>query len=289
MGGGMTGITGSEGRELLELAISVARRAADLARTSRADGVGEVGTKSTDTDVVTGADLAVERLIVDAIRAARPGDTFLGEEYGEGAGPGSPVGAPGQAGIRWVVDPIDGTVNYVYGLPQYAVSIAAQSGGVSVAAVVRNAATGEEWTAIRGGGAWRDGRRLTPPAGGDPGAAPDLGRALVATGFGYDPARRAHQAGVVARLLPRVRDIRRFGAASLDLCYTAEGRFDAYFEKGLNAWDHAAAGLIATEAGLRVTGLRGAPPGNAMVLAAPEGLYGPLHDLLVELDADGGP
>jgi myo-inositol-1(or 4)-monophosphatase len=182
-----------------------------------------------------------------------------------------------------VVDPIDGTVNYVYGLPHYAVSIAAEVDGRAVAGVVRDAASGEEWTAMRGHGAWRDGSRLACSQ------VAELGQALVATGFGYDAARRAHQASVLPTLLPRVRDIRRFGAASIDLCFVAEGRVDAYFEKGLNVWDHAAGGLVAMEAGVWVTGLRGAPPGPAMVLAAPPALHGPLHALLVELDADGGP
>jgi myo-inositol-1(or 4)-monophosphatase len=265
--------------ELLELAVTVARRAAEEVRVRRAEGIAEVGTKSTVTDLVTEADRAVERLIADQIRQRRPRDEFLGEEYGEeggGEGPGT---------VRWVVDPIDGTVNFVYGLPVYAVSIAAQIDGRSVAGVVVNAASGEEWTASHGGGAWRDGRRLWR-GGPQPGAVTDLGQALVATGFAYDAAVRARQAAVVAAVLPRVRDIRRFGAASVDLCYVAEGRFDAYFERGLNPWDHAAAGLVAVEAGLVVTGLRGAPPSGAMVLAAPPVLHGPLHDLLVALDAD---
>jgi myo-inositol-1(or 4)-monophosphatase len=259
---------------LLEVAVTVARMAADAARERRVAGLGVIGTKSTATDLVTAADREVERLIVAELLARRPEDTVLGEEYGQSA--------TGD-GVRWVVDPIDGTVNYVYGLPQYAVSIAAQVDGESVVGVVRNAATGEEWTAVRDVGAWRDGVRLTGSA------QTDLGHALVATGFGYAADRRAHQAAVVAQVLPRVRDIRRFGAASLDLCYAAEGRVDAYFEKGLNPWDHAAGGLVARTAGLVVSGLRGAPPSEAMVLAAPPALYAPLHDLLVELDADGGP
>jgi myo-inositol-1(or 4)-monophosphatase len=190
------------------------------------------------------------------------------------------AGAPGA--VRWVLDPIDGTVNYLYGLPQYAVSLAAEVDGAVVAGVVINAATGAEWTATRGGGAWHEGRRLTPSV------RTTLDQALVGTGFGYDAKRRAHQGAVVAQLITRVRDIRRFGAAALDLCAVAEGTLDAYYEKGLNPWDHAAGGLIATEAGATVAGLNGAPPGLGMVVAAPPALFGPLHDLLVELDAAGG-
>jgi myo-inositol-1(or 4)-monophosphatase len=168
-------------------------------------------------------------------------------------------------------------------LPQYAVSVAAEVDGTVVAGVVVNAMTGDEWTAVGGAGSWHGGTRLH----GSPVTA--LDQALVATGFGYDAARRAHQGAALARVLPRVRDIRRFGVASLDLCATAEGRVDAYFEKGLAAWDRAAGGLIATEAGLLVTGLRGAPAGPSMVLAGPPALHAKLHDLLVEVDADGGP
>jgi myo-inositol-1(or 4)-monophosphatase len=262
-------------KTLLELAIPVAREAGELARRRRAEDIGAIGTKSTATDLVTATDRAVERLIAERLLAARPDDVVLGEEFGGAAADPDRV--------RWVVDPIDGTVNFVYGLPHYAVSIAAEVGGEAVAGMVRNAATGEEWWAARGGGAWRDGRRLTGST------ATELSQALVATGFGYDAARRAHQAAVVARVLPRVRDIRRFGAAALDLCAAAEGRVDAYFEKGLGAWDHAAGGLIAAEAGLLVTGLAGRPPGPRLVLAAPPAIYAPLHDLLLELDADGGP
>ena len=174
-------------------------------------------------------------------------------------------------------------MNYLYGLPQYAVSLAAELDGQVVAGVVRNAANGEEWTAVRGAGAYRAGRRLHGSA------ATELGQTLVATGFGYAAQRRAHQAQVVARLLPLVRDIRRLGSAALDLCFAAEGRVDAFFEKGLNLWDHAAGGLIATEAGLLVTGLAGAPPGPELLLAAPRGIHGALHDVLVAFDAAGGP
>jgi myo-inositol-1(or 4)-monophosphatase len=261
---------------LLEIAVRIAREAAATAWRTRTEAITDVRTKSTDTDVVTAADRAVERQVVTALAAERPADGVLGEEYGDSA-------ATAAGAVRWILDPIDGTVNYLYGLPQYAVSLAAEVDGVVVAGVVHNAATGDEWTATRGGGAWRGGRRLTGSV------RTTLDQALVATGFGYDPARRAHQGAVVAALLPRIRDIRRFGAASLDLCMAAEGSVDAYFEKGLNAWDHAAGGLVAAEAGLRVSGLDGAPAGPDMVVAAPPAVFGALHDALVELDAAGGP
>lgn len=264
--------------DLLAVAVRVARRAGELAARMRAEGIGEIDTKSTATDVVTAADKAVEHQVVALLRAERPGDMVFGEEHGSSAG-----GSAAEDAVRWILDPIDGTVNYVYRLPQYAVSLAAEVAGEVVAGVVRNPATGQEWTAVRGGGAWRDGRRLTCSG------VSELGQALIATGFGYDSARRGHQARVLSALLPRVRDIRRFGAASLDLCLVAEGMVDAYYEKGLNVWDHAAGGLIAAEAGLRVTGLNGAAPGPDLVIAAPAGIYQELHDMLADLDASGGP
>ncbi|WBB70264.1 inositol monophosphatase family protein [Micromonospora sp. WMMD812] len=263
---------------LLEIAIEVARDAAATAYRMRAEGVSVAATKSTVTDVVTAADRAVERQVLGALGRIRPADAVLGEEYG--SGDTGPVGA---GGVRWIVDPIDGTVNYLYGLPHCAVSLAAEVDGEVVAGVVRNVATGEEWTATAGGGAWRDGERLRCST------EADLGQALVATGFGYDPKRRAHQARVVAELISHVRDIRRFGAAALDLCLAAEGRVDAYYEKGLAAWDQAAGALVATEAGLTVAGLGGRPAGPELVIAAPPALFAPLHDRLADLDASGGP
>ncbi len=273
-------------RMLLDLATRVAGEAARHARSARDAGLSaaDIDTKSTVTDLVTVVDRAVERLISERLRAIRPYDLILGEELGAHEADGVEPGAEaGRSRVRWIIDPIDGTVNFVYGIPFYAVSIAAEVDGVVVAAVVRNAATDEQWTAMRGHGAWRAGRRLSGST------VTELSQAMVGTGFGYLPARRAHQAAVVAALLPQVRDIRRCGAASLDLCFAAEGRFDAYFEKGLAAWDHAAGGLIATEAGLLVTGLSGREPGPAMVLAAPPGLHPLLHGLLVDFDAAGGP
>jgi myo-inositol-1(or 4)-monophosphatase len=260
--------------ELLVLALSVVRPAAELAREMRIRGVSGVTTKSTETDVVTAADQAVERQVRDALAAARPGDRVFGEEYGTAS-------TGGDSDVRWILDPIDGTVNYLYGLPQYAVSLAAEVRGEVVAGVVRNAATGQEWTATKGGGAFAGERRLTGSA------ETRLSQALVGTGFAYTPVRRAHQAAVVAGLITHIRDIRRFGSAAIDLCLAAEGQLDAYFEQNLNEWDHAAGGLVAREAGLLVTGLSGAPPGPDLVLAAPPALHGRLHDHLVALGAAG--
>ncbi len=259
---------------LLELALELTDRAGRLARRSREQAITEVDTKSTPTDVVTAADRAAERLVIEGLRAVRPGDSVLGEESGS-----HDAAAPGPDTVRWILDPIDGTVNYLYGLPQYAVSLAAEVAGEVVAGVVRNPASGEVWSAVRGAGAYRDGQRLTCSP------ASELGQALVGTGFAYDRARRARQARVVAGLLPEVRDIRRLGAAALDLCFVAEGRLDAYFERGLHPWDHAAGALVATEAGALVAGLHGAVAGEDMLIAAPDGLFTALHDQLVELGA----
>jgi myo-inositol-1(or 4)-monophosphatase len=258
--------------ELLIVALSVVRPAAELARRMRVEGVSGVTTKSTETDVVTAADQAVERQVREQLAAARPGDRVFGEEYGAGR-------SGKESDVRWILDPIDGTVNYLYGLPQYAVSLAAEVRGEVVVGVVRNAATGQEWTATKGGGAFAGERRVTGSA------ETRLSQALVGTGFAYEPARRAHQAAVVAGLITHIRDIRRFGSAAIDLCLAAEGQLDAYFEQNLNEWDHAAGGLIAREAGLLVTGLAGAPPGPDMVVAAPPTLHGQLHRHLQALHA----
>lgn len=259
--------------ELLAVALEVVRPAAATARRLRTGVVAQVGTKSSATDVVTAADQQVERQLVDALRARRPDDAVLGEEYGEGGGQAA------DAPVRWLLDPIDGTVNYLYDLPWYAVSLAAQVAGRVVAGVVHNPATGQEWTAVAGQGAWRDGRRLRGSR------QTSLGQALVATGFSYDPVQRGEQARVVAQLIGHVRDIRRFGAAALDLCLAAEGAVDGYYEAGLKPWDYAAGALIAAEAGLTVAGLAGAPAGPRLVLAAPPALFTPLHDRLRELTA----
>ncbi len=215
-----------------------------------------------------------ERLVVDRLLAARPDDGLLGEEGAD---------REGRSGVRWVIDPIDGTVNYLYEIPAYAVSIAAAVGDQVVAGAVVNPVAGEVWTAARGHGAWLDGEPVPTRA------APALSLALVATGFGYDARRRARQAELLAAVLPLVRDVRRAGAASLDLCAVATGRVDAFYEQGLKPWDLAAGGLVAEEAGVGVTGLRGRPAGEALVVAARQPLLGELTTLLESLDADRDP
>jgi myo-inositol-1(or 4)-monophosphatase len=261
--------------DLLTLALRVTAEGAALAVRRRVEYLTDVRTKSTDTDVVTAADDAVDRHIISSLRAVRPHDQFLSEETGTDRGAGSRV--------RWILDPIDGTVNYLYGLPYYAVSLAVEVDGEVVASVVRNPATGDVWRAVRGGGAYWGERRVHG------GTETDLALSLVATGFGYDAKRRAHQGAVVAGLIEHVRDIRRLGAGALDLCAAASGLVDAYYEKGLNEWDWAAGKLVATEAGLIVSGLRGDRAAESFLLAASPAIHGPLHDLLVKLDADGGP
>ena len=191
-------------------------------------------TKSSETDVVTAADRASEQLVRDRLARLRPGEPVLGEEEG---------GVSSLDGLVWVVDPIDGTVNYLYGHPWYAVSIAAQLDGVSVAGAVIEPVSGRVWTANRGGGAFLDGRPLRAAA------TTRLELSLLGTGFSYDHARRLRQADAMSRMLGKVRDIRRCGAASLDLCAVAAGWEDAYVEHGLHRWDWAAGGLIAEEAG----------------------------------------
>jgi myo-inositol-1(or 4)-monophosphatase len=265
-------MTGNE--ELLELAVAIATDAGRLAADRRAAGVEVAASKSSLEDVVTFADRETEALIRSRLTDARPGDGFLGEESGSGTG---------GSGLTWVVDPIDGTVNYLYGIPHYAVSIAVVEGDpdpatwTALAGVVYNPGSGELFTATRGGGAHLGGRRLTvaPPV--------DLSQALVGTGFGYQAAKREWQAGVVQRLIGRIRDIRRFGTASLDLCAVASGRLNAYYESGLAPWDHAAGGLIAAEAGALVTGGDGRPASSDLIISAHPEVAKTLESVLQEV------
>jgi myo-inositol-1(or 4)-monophosphatase len=271
---------------LLRIAAEVAAEAGRLLASWRGEERPQVvRTKSSPTDVVTEMDRRSEALITGRIRAFRPGDAVLGEEGGQTLG-GQRVSdteaAPGP--VRWVVDPLDGTVNYLYGLPDWAVSIAAEVDGTVLAGVVEVPRYGETFTAVAGRGAWlhRDGQAIALRC--TSGVA--LGQALVGTGFGYDAGRRRIQGEVVAALLPCVRDIRRGGSAAVDLCSVAAGRMDAYFERGLNYWDYAAGGLIAREAGAAVGGLSGKAESTSMTVAASPDLYRQLETFLARLDPE---
>jgi myo-inositol-1(or 4)-monophosphatase len=244
-----------EANALRDLALDAARAAAELVRDRRTRGVQVADTKTSDVDVVTETDRDSEALIRRLVLERRPDDAFLGEESGTAAG---------TSGVRWVVDPIDGTVNYLYGLPEYSVSVAAEIDGEVVTGVVVNAATGVEYVATAGD-ARRDGVPLRVR-----GPAP-LHQRLVITGFGYDAAKRAVQAAAVARLLPLVRDIRRLGSCALDLCHLAEGSTDAYVEEGVNLWDYAAGAFIAAQAGARWELHPGAYGTQALVAAPAHG------------------
>jgi myo-inositol-1(or 4)-monophosphatase len=238
--------------ELRALAEAVAREAGEMVRAGRRGGLSAITTKSTTTDMVTEFDRASERLIVQRILTARPDDGIVGEEGAD---------REGTSGVRWLVDPIDGTTNFMYGLPGYAVSVAAADGEGAAAGAVYVPAVDELFSAGRGEGATLDGVPLRCSA------TTELAHALVATGFSYLPERRARQATRVARMIPSIRDVRRFGAASVDLCHAAAGRVDAYFEEFLGPWDLAAGELIAREAGCVTGDFSGgaARPGEVLV------------------------
>ncbi|MCC7365753.1 MAG: inositol monophosphatase [Dehalococcoidia bacterium] len=215
---------------LLELATAIALEAGGLVARGRLAERALIGTKSTLTDMVTEVDHASEALIVRRILEARPGDGILGEEG---------TAREGTTGLRWVIDPLDGTTNFLYGFPAYAVSIAVEGPGGAIAGVVRDAARGETFAAALGHGATADGAPIRVND------APVAAHALIGTGFGYSPERRAGQAAVLAELLPHIR------SAALDLCSVACGRLDGYYEQGIQPWDHAAGALIVREAGGR--------------------------------------
>ncbi|TXN32379.1 inositol monophosphatase family protein [Lacisediminihabitans profunda] len=261
---------------LLAVARDIAIEAGELARRRRSEGVQVAASKSSLEDVVTLADRETEALIRARLSDARGDDGFFGEESGAGSG---------SSGLTWIVDPIDGTVNYLYGIPHYAVSIAVVEGEPdpatwrALAGVVVNPATGEVFSATDGGGARLGDRPIAvaPPV--------ELSQALVGTGFAYLAAIRAEQAAVLVGLIDQVRDIRRMGTASLDLCAVACGRLNAYYERQLSPWDHAAGALIAREAGARVGGLRGAAASREFVLAGEPALAARLEDALIRLGA----
>ncbi|MDJ0377622.1 inositol monophosphatase family protein [Cryobacterium sp. PH31-L1] len=260
--------------ELLDLARTIALTAGALAHRRRVEGVEIAASKSSPEDIVTAADREVELLIRGLLADARPNDGFYGEES-DATG--------GTSGLTWVVDPIDGTVNYLYGIPFYAVSIAVVQGEpdpaswTALAGAVVNPALGEVFTASAGAGAWLGDARLhvnhdVP-----------LSLALAGTGFGYEASRRVWQANVVGGLIGQVRDIRRIGSAALDLCSVACGRLDLYFERGLNPWDHAAGALIAREAGARVGALQADAEGRDLLIAAAPSLYDQFEPVLAGL------
>ncbi|WP_443467461.1 inositol monophosphatase family protein [Microbacterium sp. A196] len=267
----MSGVVSVDPARLRELAADIAREAGALARQRRAAGVSLAATKTNLADIVTEADREVEDLIRTRLAAERPGDGFLGEESGA---------AVSTTGVTWVVDPIDGTVNYAYGMPMYNVSIAAVQGGTvpggwqALAAAVHAPALGELFEASHGGGAWLAGEKLAvtteTPAG-----------ALLATGFGYDPATHDGDIATVREVMPLARDLRRMGAAALDLAYVAAGRLDGYFERGLNPWDFAAGALLVQEAGGMVSWLDAASARPMTVAAGPA-----LHTRLLSVLSD---
>lgn len=259
----------TEARTLLDVARTLAVEAGDLVRHGRSQA--EVAaTKSSSVDIVTQMDLAAERLIRTRLAALRPDDGILGEEGDD---------VPTRSGVTWVVDPIDGTVNYLYGLPHYAVSVAAVTGDPSPARWTVEAGaivdgSGVLWSAAREEGAWRDGARLRRDGG------PELSQSLVATGFQYVAERRRLQGAVAAALLDQVRDLRRLGSAAVDLCLVAAGTIDAYYEHGLQAWDMAAGLLIAQEAGVKTGNLSGGPADSSVLIAAVPERWPELRDAL---------
>ncbi|MFE6774625.1 inositol monophosphatase family protein [Streptomyces sp. NPDC057702] len=262
--------TGELKAELLTVALEAAHRAGTLLRDGRPADLGVAATKTSPIDVVTEMDIAAERLITDFIGARRPEDGLLGEEG---------ASKTGSSGVRWIIDPIDGTVNYLYGLPSWSVSIAAEVDGHTAVGVVEVPMRGETFRAVAGAGAHLGERRLrvrpTPP----------FEQSLIGTGFSYLTERKVAQAEVVRVLLPQVRDIRRGGSAAIDLCDVACGRLDGYYERGLNPWDYAAGDLVAREAGALTGGRPGEPLSPDLAIAATPGLFAPLRDRLEALGA----
>jgi len=251
---------------VIELAERIAREAGAQLREAFSGGVLVTETKSSPTDMVSEADVAAETLIREALFSARPEDGMLGEEGSD---------TPGTSGLRWIVDPLDGTTNFLFGIPQWAVSIAVEDEEGTLAGVVFDPMRDECWAAVRGAQPTLNGEPLRRPerTGG-------LANALVGTGFGYDADVRAAQAASVTRLLPRVRDIRRAGSCAIDLAWVAAGRYDAYYERGVKLWDIAAGELICASAGLHTRRLAPAPPADGGILVAPIALAEELASLV---------
>ncbi|MGH9130564.1 MAG: inositol monophosphatase family protein [Acidimicrobiales bacterium] len=269
-------MTDADPQALLGLAIELATQAGALLLAGIDKARTAVTTKSSITDMVSEMDRAAESLIVTRLATERPDDAILAEEGGA---------ATGSSGLRWVIDPLDGTTNYLYGIPAWSVSIAVEQDGATIAGAVRDPSRGDTFSAIAGHGSFRNGVRLSPRP------VPTLDRALIGTGFGYSSTRRAAQAALLPTVLPEVRDIRRFGSAALDLCWVGAGEMDGYYEAGLAPWDLAAGSLVATEAGIWVGTIDPAQmdpskirPASIelpeIVVAAPAGLAEPLIELI---------
>ena len=259
----------SDPQELLELAEEAARAAGGLLRERFETGIARgVESKSSPTDLVSDADVAAQRAIRELISSRRPADGFLAEEEG--------ANVAGSNSLRWIVDPLDGTVNYLFGIPLWCVSIAVQDPHGTLVGVVYDPMRDEAFTALRGGAVLHNG---APPSPSRP-RATSLAQALIATGFAYDAAVRGAQAETLTHLLSKVRDIRRCGAAALDLAWTAAGRFDAFFERTVKIWDTAAGALLCERAGLEVHRLADRPGLPAGILAAPPQLAAQLLALV---------
>ncbi len=273
VGGADAGTTPANTDELLDVAVQAARMAGGLLlERARAGRERHVSSKSTPTDLVSEADLAAERAIKELLAERRPQDGFVGEEGGS---------EQGTSGLDWVVDPLDGTVNFLFGIPQWCVSVAVKDGAGTVAGAVYDPNRDELFTATRDGGARLSGSEGKVELRGS--EREELASAMLATGLAYDATVRAAQARVLVRAAGEVRDIRRFGSAALDLAWTAAGRFDAYFERTVKPWDIAAGALICRRAGLRVLDLPEHEDLPYGILAAPEAIAEPLLELV------GGP
>ena len=251
--------------ELLEVAREAAHASADELMARFGHHMRQIRAKSTPTDLVYEADLAGEAAIRRVLADRRPEDTILGEEGGQ----------TGDGDLRWVIDPLDGTINYLFGVPQFAVSVACEDADGILAGVVLDPVRGECFTATRSGPPELDGVTISAPD------RHELATALVATGFAYDAAVRARQAAVVSRVLPRARDIRRAGSAALDLAWCACGRYDAYYERGIKPWDYAAGGLIAARAGMELRMLEPAEGEPSGIVVASPGLIDELLALVL--------
>jgi myo-inositol-1(or 4)-monophosphatase len=265
-------VTEHDSEALRDLALKTAREAGQLILRLRDEGVVVAGTKSSEIDIVTRADQSAEALVKERLLGARPEDGMVGEEGDD---------LRSTSGVVWIVDPIDGTVNYLYGLPHFAVSIAAEVDGEVVAGVVVAPALALEYVATLGGGATCNGRPIRPRP------TVPLGERLLGTGFSYEQPARAREATYISRLLPRVRDLRRLGSCALDLCGVASGTLDAYVEEGPHIWDHAAAGLVVLEAGgiLQVTR---SPGDKRLLICAPEDGFAEFRAAVVEAGFVGG-